>query len=275
MLRSVSLLTVLTVLGLASPVMAADWGGQMRESYPEDWTLDEGNPLSVDFGARYWYSMGQQRLSVNGNAYNTDDTSHLGELFLKVDDPASGWYGRGVAGYSAVISNAYARPGGAGVSNLGHISYYQGDLGYRFLGDGDVFGLSGFGGYQYWNDSPDVGGTVGTQDLYYNMLRLGLSAKLNLGDVVELTAEGAIIPVAQMGGRYDDTVMTGAVGSMDGWLYGAAGEVMARVHIPESLTVGIGARAWYLTGQAAFSGIKSQEFSTLRYGLLGEVSYKF
>ena len=44
-----------------------------------------------------------------------------------------------------------------------------------------------------------------------------------------------------------------------------------------------GGRAWYLTGQADFTYsstannwiTKTQQYSTFRYGLLGEVSYKF
>jgi hypothetical protein len=129
------------------------------------------------------------------------------------------------------------------------------------------------------------------------MIRLGLAGRAQLGDMFDVTAEAAVIPYALLGGTYGALTVPagpgqvqGSPGTVSGWLYGAAGEVMARFHPAENWTIGIGGRAWYLQGQAevAFDTrdpvtpantthwvTKSTQFSTLRFGLLGEITYRF
>ena len=142
------------------------------------------------------------------------------------------------------------------------------------------------------------GGDSDPNKIEYHMLRLGFTSKARLGDHFELEAEVAAVPYSMVQGTYGAYVLPagvahdslGSAGALSGWLYGASAEVMARFRPDKNWSIGIGGRAWYLTGQADFtfnnrdSGTpadsvnyitKTQQFSTFRYGLLGEVSYKF
>ena len=67
-------------------------------------------------------------------------------------------------------------------------------------------GLGAFVGYQYWNDSPDMGefnyGTGSAANLIsYHTLRLGLGGRADFG-WGDLTAEVAAIPYAPVEGTY-------------------------------------------------------------------------
>lgn len=300
MLRSVSLLALILGLGLASPVLAADWqwdDAEMRDSYPDNWKLEEDNPIAVEAGVRYWYSMGQHDMQVIGDSYSSRDTSHVVEAVLRVDEPATGWYGKAWGGYSAAISNDFTTPTRSMHLDSGEIRYAGGDVGWRALGN-ETLSSGGFVGYQYWNDSPDMwrenftGGLQSVPNkIEYHMLRLGLTTKAVFGEHFEVEAEVAAVPYALVGGQYgafvhptyDPGVTPASPGNLSGWLYGATGEVMARFRPDKNWSIGLGGRAWYLTGQADFTFqstannwiTKTQQFSTLRYGLLGEVSYKF
>jgi hypothetical protein len=287
-------------------VLAADWMEDFREPYADDWALPPDDPISIEMGLRYWYSMGSHRMTVLGGDYASDDTSHIVEAHLRVDDHSSDFYAKGLAGYSAVINNRFSTPAGSGTLDSGTIHYFGGDIGYTPLGTETIKG-GGFLGYQYWNDSPDMwragfttssgGGDSQPNNVYYHMIRMGLSGRAEFGDMVDVTAEVAFVPYALLGGTYGALVapavpgqVQGSAGSVAGWLYGAAGEVMARFHPTKDWTIGLGARAWYLQGQADVTFdtrdpaapaatthwiTKTTNFSTLRYGLLGEITYKF
>lgn len=302
-----SLAALLAAMVLPTPVLAADWMQDFREPYAEDWALPPDDPISIELGLRYWYSMGQHRMTVLGGNYASDDVSHIVEGHLRIDDDMYDFYAKGLAGYSAVINNTYSTPTVAlATSNSGSIHYFGSDIGYTPFGNDDVkFG--GFVGYQFWNDSPDMGrenyltsaggGNSEPNNIQYHMIRLGLSGRAELGDVFDITAEAAVIPYALLGGTYGALAVPvgpgesrGSAGTLGGWLYGAAGEAMARFHPTENLTIGLGGRVWYLQGQADVTFdtretatpanqthwiTKTTQFSTLRYGLLGEITYRF
>jgi hypothetical protein len=305
-----SLALVLGSLGAPLAAAAADWTTtDFRGAYVDAWALPADDPISIELGARYWYSLGSHRMDVIGDSYASDDTSHILELHLRIDDHSSDFYLKGLAGYAAAINSSYSTPatGGTLESQSGNVGYIGADLGYTPVGTDD-FKFGGFVGYQYWNDSPDMGrenyllasggGESEPNNIHYNMLRLGLAGKAELGDMFDITAEAAVIPYASVSGTYGAFAVTGPGGTVQGsagelsggWLYGAAGELMARFHPAENWTIGLGGRAWYLTGQAdvnfttrdpAAPGdeqawvAKTTNFSTLRYGLLGEITYRF
>lgn len=284
-------LLAIALAGTTVPVAAADYLDDFRGGYEWDAPEDE---LDFEVGLRYWYSMGAHRMSVLGGNYTSDDTSHILEGHLRIDDHGTDFYAKGFAGWAAVINTTYSGPTvPPTASQSGQIYYAGGDIGWMPL-SGDNFGLGAFAGYQYWNDSPDMGRVnyqSGSQpnDLRYQMVRLGVAAKADFG-MFDLAAEVAAIPYANLGGTYgalSPPLFPGEVltspGTVSGWLYGATGEVMARFHPTENWTIGAGARAWYLTGQAdvrfstSFGNwvTKTTQFSTLRYGLLGEITYRF
>lgn len=303
-----SLATLLVVPTLVFPVSAADPQEDFRPSYSDDWMLPPDDPISIELGLRYWYSMGSHRMTVLGDNYASDDVSHIVEGHLRIDDSSTDFYAKAIAGYSAVINSSYSTPttGGTPNSQSGTIHYVGADLGWTPFGTDD-FKFGGFAGYQYWNDSPDMGrenftpasggGDSDPNNLQYQLVRLGVVGKAELGDMFELSAEAAVIPYALLNGTYGALAVTappgevqGSAGSVNGWLYGAAGEVMARFRPTENWTFGIGGRAWYLQGQADVTFetrdavtpanqtnwiTKTTQFSTLRYGLLGEITYRF
>jgi hypothetical protein len=290
---------------LATPVLAADYmDSEFRPGYEDDFAYED--PISIEIGTRYWYSMGAHRMSVLGDDYASDDTSHILEVHLRIDDASTDFYATGLVGYSAVISNNYSTPTTVATSHSGTIHYFGGDLGYSMLGS-DTFKAGAFIGYQYWNDTPDMGrenfitaagaGNSQPNDLAYHMIRLGVSGTAAF-DMVDITAEAAIIPYAGLIGTYGALEAPtfaagseqGSAGSVTGWLYGAAAQVMARFHPTDNWTIGVGARAWYLTGQADVTFdtretatpangthwiTQTTQYSNFRYGLLGEISYKF
>ena len=237
---SIRLATSLAVLAAAigSPALAADWGEDMspeevyRGAYsvePKDWTEmgDEADGIHIETGLRYWYSMGNQSFEAVGSTFENNDTSHIVELHLRVDDDATRTYAKAWAGYSAVISGTYTDPiNGDGPISDGKIGYVGADFGWNTFGDGEGTGGGAFVGYQYWNDSPrttrssfttatssdDVSYDPDTGEVFLpfdsvdnnidvNMLRLGLSGRAKLADgMFDITGEVAAVPYASISG---------------------------------------------------------------------------
>jgi hypothetical protein len=313
MSRSVPRLAlVLTAFSVAAPTMAADYPEELRSSYSGEWGSSEGvEPIGFEAGLRYWYSKGEQNLSVNGEAYSGRDTSQILEGHIRIDDYSTDTYLKGMAGYSAFIDGTYDAYGQTGtqVMHGGKILYGSADLGYTPFGS-DSVRFGGFVGYQYWNDSPDMGrqnfippsgaGDSQLNDFGIHALRLGISAHADLGDRVDINAEAAIIPYAYMEGTYGAfyqqpfsyggvNFQQGSAGNLSGNLYGATVEVMLGFHPTENITMRVGGRAWYVEGkprmtyQATQIGtpsnavrfISEAAFSSFRYGALAELTYSF
>jgi hypothetical protein len=314
---------------------------------PKDWSgMDDPNDeIGFEFGMRYWYSMGSQTFGDSQGDATTNSQAHSGELYLRLDDYASRSYVKGVFGYTSVISgdysNAYASDGSV---VDGTISYLSGDFGWNTFGDGKGSGIGLFAGYQYWNDSPrtsrsNYSTATSSDDLTVNSdgtinfpggssetwletqsLRLGISGRAKLGGMFDISGELAAVPLAKVQGAIAswETDGTTALGNpqyiktspteIDGWGYGAMGELMLGITPVENLTFRIGGRAWYLTGtyDARYSaayitdpvdydtdgvyngsndtapGFSDQDyietknpFSLLRYGLVAEMTYSF
>jgi hypothetical protein len=208
-------------------------------------------------------------------------------------------------------------------------------------------------GYMYWNDSPnttranfttatssgDIGFDPDTGETFIPMdsapnnidvhaLRLGLQGRAEFGDIVDLNVELAGVPYAKINGTLGAheipptcctplgnlTSVMSSPTEIDGWGYGAMGELMVGVRPIENLTFRLGGRAWYLQGtyDATFSRatigdptdsnppdpgpppeenppnydtppafanqgfiVTANPFSMLRYGLLAELTYSF
>lgn len=261
-------------------------GGYSNE--PKEWSgLNGDDGIAFEFGTRYWYSWGAQNFDIGGATASTADTAHSGELHLRIDDYASRSYVKGLAGYSIAINGTYDDPSGPGTINDGHVGYAGADFGWNAFGDGQGSGMGLLLGYLYWNDSPrtdranfttatsgaDIGFDPDTgftslpfdstdNDLNINALRLGVSGRAKLGDMFDISGELAAVPYAAVGGVMGGIGMTpvtcGPLGniclvgssptSVNGWGYGAMGELMVGVTPVENLTFRVGGRAWYLQG---------------------------
>ena len=221
---------------VSGPVFAADWGDSpehiYREGYsmePYEWSEmgDQTDGIHLETGLRYWYSMGTQSFDALGSTFENNDTSHIVELHLRVDDDATRTYGKAWAGYSAAINGTYSDDfGGDGDITDGKVAYAGADFGWAAIGDGQGSGLSAFAGYQYWNDSPrttrsnfttadsadDVSYDPDTGEVFLpfdsvdnnidvHMLRLGLSGRAKLGDgMFDISGEVAAVPYATVSG---------------------------------------------------------------------------
>lgn len=314
---------------------------------PKDWSNlnDPGDELTFEFGMRYWYSIGAQTMSTQQGDATTNSTTQTGELHLRIDDQASRSYVKGLAGYSAVITGDYSNPfSKSGDVVDGNVSYIGADYGWNTFGDGRGSGVGLFAGYLYWNDSPRTNRSnfvtaESASDLTVNSdgsinfpgdsyetwletqsLRLGISGRAKFGEIFDLSGELAAIPVSKVQGTVaswesegltplgnPQFVKTSAT-TVDGWGYGAMGEVMLGMTPVENLTFRVGGRAWYLTGayDGRYSaavvtdpvdtepdgiyngdddvapGFSNQNyietknpFSLFRYGLLAELTYSF
>ncbi len=304
---------------LATPAISAellnsDDFGDLRGAYPSDWDLnDNGDPLDFEFGARYFYSIGSSKMTINGGDYLSNDKSQILELYGRIDDNSTATYLKAWGGYSAVIDGSYSTPVTGGDVNMagGQIAYVGADFGYVPFGNGD-FQMGGFVGYQYYNDSPDMGRasyvtSAGGADsevnnIEINELRLGAAINADLGDKIDLNIEAAVIPYAAISGTYGafslpnfvdgaTTYEQGSAGTLSGSLYGASAEAMLGLHATDNLTIRVGGRVNYLTGNGAkieyiarevgnptneqqfTSNISGLEF--LRYGALLEVTGRF
>jgi hypothetical protein len=320
----------------------ADFRGSFF-SEPKDWSGlgDEDDPIEFEFGIRYWYSWGAQSFSAGGGVFESTDNAHIGEAHLRIDDRSSRTYAKGLAGYSIAISGDYDSDGLTGSVTDGHVGYIGADIGWNALGDSDT-GAGPLLGYLYWNDSPNTtresfttaasaaditwSETTGAWSVPFDSepnsidihaLRLGVQGRAEFGDMFDITAEIAAVPYARVSGTLgafgvspftvgSTTFIMSSPAAIDGWGYGAMGEVMLGMRPTENILFRVGGRAWYLQGAAdatysvaaighptdadplnppnfdtapTFSNQSfistANPFSLFRYGLLAELTYKF
>lgn len=319
-------LSALAVLGVTSAhqALAADYGAfpDLRPAYPEQWGPEESDPLSFDMGVRYWYSIGRQEHSLSGETMDTK--SHVGEAFVRVNDDSTNSFVEAFGGYGIAHEGTYATNGGAATALPAVRLGYAGlDFAWLPLGSDQVnFGM--ITGYQYMNDSPDtgrasfltgtsvvdVGGGVyhlsGGGDSKINNFeihsaKLGFAGKMDFGNF-DIFGEAAAIPYSWVTGTYGalqasppppigTTVAQGSAVAINGHAYGASGKLMVGFRPTENLSIRVGGRASYLTGQydATWDEVRvvgssaqrqtyisnNNPFSMLRYGALLEVSGSF
>lgn len=309
-----SLAAACAALIAAAPALAADYPEALRGSYVSGWE-DEGGeglePIGFEAGLRYWYSKGGQNLSLPSGQYSSRDTTQILEGHIRIDDYSTDTYLKGAAGMGALIDGNYTAAGQG--TNLtmhgGKIVYGGADLGYTPWGT-DNLRFGGFVGYQYWNDSPDMGranfypkeGGANSElnNFGVHALRLGITAHADLTDQVDLNVEAAVIPYAYVEGTYGafyDSPFTyggtnyqqGSAGKITGALYGATAEAMLGFHPTDNITMRVGGRAWYVEGKPrmeysstevgnqanAVNWVEEAFFSQFRYGALAELTYKF
>jgi len=296
---------------------------------------DVGDPLTFELGLRYWYSWGAQNFNVDTGSLKDSDTTQSVEAHFRVDDASTRTYAKALGGLSFKTEGTATNTSLLGMTTTsavtdGHIAYAGGDVGYSWLGDTKSGATLGpFAGYMYWNDSPDLGRanfTTGTSTndfswngfsvtgpgnsvedgVEINALRLGFSGKANLGSMFDVSGELAAVPYANISGVLGafsvptvvsgtDAIIQSSPVSINGWGYGAMGEVMFGMHPTSNLTFRLGGRAWYLQGTAdtTFNTITvtndnthtvvgsqayiqtSNPWSLFRYGALAEMTYNF
>jgi len=226
--------TTLAVMpAVAADFSANDFGSDsnLRSGFSDDWAnSDAADPLSFEFGLRYWYSWGAQRFSVGGSNLKDDDNASSVEAHFRVDDASTKTYAKALAGMAFLIDGSATDDSLATTAPVtdGRIGYAGGDFGYSWFGDGKSTASFGpFAGYMYWNDSPNLGRanfTTGTatgdfgydasgtgnhifgpgnsveDSIEVNMLRLGFSGRASLGNNFDVSGELAAVPYAKIDG---------------------------------------------------------------------------
>lgn len=257
---------------VAGPACAADYfpefPEEIRGGYNADWDMtDYGDPLDFEFGVRYFYSIGARDMTSGGNSYEIEDTSHTLELHGRIDDNSTGTYLKGYLGFAGMMDGTTESPltGGAVTTDSSRLLYVLGDFGYLGFG-ADSFGFGPFAGYQFVQENAEVQGVGEAVNTDIHMLRLGLAARTEISDVIDLQAEVALVPYAYQSGS-----AAGGV-NLDSQLFGITGEAMAGFHVTDNLTIRGGGRVWYLTDSLDAS---ARDYSNLRYGALLEATYAF
>lgn len=229
-----ALLAAMTVPAAAADY--SDWGDEsgsapdFRDSYsvePSQWTGlgDEDDPLSLEFGIRYWYAKGYQSFTSSGGTVSSTDTAHIGELHLRVEDHSTNTFATAIGGYSFAINGSVSTPSGIDPIVDGHVLYGGADFGWNTWGDNNGSGIGPLVGYLYWQDQPDTGrfnyttaeaagditydpstgqtflpGASAPNTIDAHVLRLGISGKAKLGDIFDISGSIAGVPYAKVGG---------------------------------------------------------------------------
>ncbi|WP_172122798.1 MULTISPECIES: hypothetical protein [unclassified Devosia] len=281
-------LTIASLLAgsVALPATAADYGyGGMRTAYPTNWQIGEDNPLRFEAGVRYWYSLGQQSLSLQGYEQDIKSTSHSGEAFVRIDDDSTRSFLEANVGYAFATSGDYSTDGIGGTFDLpgARLGYVGADFGMMPFGN-ESFGVGAVIGYQYFNESPDTGrasfttarsasdiawsSSTGDWSIGFDSepnnfdihaAKIGLVSRFEVADAFDITAEAAALPYAWVDGTlgtldlvpedFGGNTFLASAASVGGYAYGAAGKLMVGFHPTENLTVRIGGRASYLQGE--------------------------
>lgn len=293
---------IIAAFALSGSAMAADYLN-LRPSYPDQWATAEDNPLRFEMGARYWYSKGGQEGAIGAQSVKTEDTSHLLEGHFRIEDPYTSSFLKGAGGYAIATDGQYSSSLGADTTSFsgGQIGHVGADFGYMPLGSENIkFGA--LIGYQYLRESPDKARSdiLKWNALNVHALRLGVTAKADLGSFADITGEVVGIPYAWVNGTTPSYVIPSTtiggvpadrvVGDVNGSAYGASGELMLGIHPSENLTIRLGGRGWMLTGPANAnvtysaaadptkthtSGVMMDTLSLFRYGALLEVTGRF
>ncbi len=238
LVSSAAVLLAATVL--TAPAFAADYtegdADQFRGSYPTepgDWAGlgDKDDPLAIEIGTRYWYSLGAQSFSSGGGGISAVDTTHIGELHLRVEDHSTNTFAKAMAGYSISTSGSFDDGFVTSPITSGHVGYAGADIGFNAFGDNNGSGAGPIVGYLFWEDALNTGRNnyttaTSSSDIVYDQttgqtflpgdsapnmidvhaLRLGLSGKAKLGDFFDISAEVVGVPYAKV---------TGTVGADD------------------------------------------------------------
>lgn len=280
---ALGVLAGLATISTAS-ALAADYGygalPPLRPAYPQQWEAPQGDPLKFEVGVRYWYSIGKQDHSIDGDTQSINTKSHVGEVFAKVIDHETRSYAEAYGGYGVAHEGDYSNNGVPSIAlPAARLGYAGLDFGWLPLGsDNAGFGL--VTGYLYTNDSPDTGranfstaktgaDTVNNGGLWQlrgadskvnnfdiHALKLGLGTIVDMGNF-DISGEAAAIPYSWVNGTYgayqaiafNNFDTQGSATAVNGHAYGATGKLMVGFKPSENLAIRLGGRATYLTGQ--------------------------
>jgi outer membrane protease len=270
-------------------------------------TADLGRP-GFEVGGRYWYSIGRIGYNYYGDTTTsllvsrlTYDqlTANAGELYFRGDTSwglfLKGFIGAGAVGSGRLTDEDFPPltvPYSATTSAAdGSLSYGTIDLGYSLLQQ-PTYRLGAFVGYGRWNESITASGctqTAGNPDIcqpvpiptsievinetdHWNLVRLGLSSDVLLGERFKLTLDAAYVRAWQQ--AVDNHFFTFGVDPSSGTGNGFQLDAIASYQFTNAFSLGIGGRFWRLDTSAIDSFQQLESYSTDRYGVFAQGSYK-
>ncbi len=148
------------------------------------------SPFAFEGGARYWYSIGQNRFAFTNNMFpfgNPTSTldwdrmqGHSGEGFFRVDHRPTGLFAKGLVGGGVIkggdmddldffITQINFSPTTSSVGNA-NLRYAMIDVGYAYEVPQAGVKLGGFVGYHYWHESMTAFGVICNADQLGNPL---------------------------------------------------------------------------------------------------------
>lgn len=260
---------------------------ELRPSYGNHWAHSADDALRFEAGVRYWYSRGAQDFTVGGLSESAEGASHAAEAHFRIEDDYTQSFLKGNLGYAFKVDGTYSSNGGPEITmEGGKLGYIGADFGWLPFGElRQGFAVGPMFGYQYTYEAPDTGRANFTtassladitwsdatglwavgfdsepNSIDVHALRLGVAARAELGEMVDLTAEIAAIPYAWVSGTYgghavplltmpDYSIIKGSATTIDGTGYGGSGEIALGLHPTENLTFRIGGRASYIGGK--------------------------
>ncbi|MET3926130.1 hypothetical protein [Devosia sp. 2618] len=280
MKRSLYSAAAILAVCAAVPALAADYA-DLRPAYPNNWSSGTENPLRIESGIRYWYSVGEQEHSIGSYTQKMETKTSSGEAFVRIDDFSTSTYVEATGGYGIAHEGTYSTNGGMDLDlPAARLGYVGADFGWLPLAT-EQGGLGFVAGYQYTNDSPDtgranfttaqtandiawsdktgvwsVGGDSKVNDFNIHALKLGLAGRFDAGGF-DVTGEAAATPYAWVSGTAGSFSLPGqtatfrqaSAATINGFGYGASGKLMVGFHPTDNFTIRVGGRASYLTGQ--------------------------
>jgi hypothetical protein len=277
-------------------------------SYAEDTIGQTLDRSGLEFGGRYWYSTGRIGYNYYGDTTTTllvskltydQLTGNAGEFYFR-GDTKWGFFVKGFAGAGGISGGRLTDedlpfpgfPYSATTSTAsGTLSYGTVDLGYSVIRQ-PGFRLGGFVGYGRWNEAITASGctqiaanpfvcpvpvpasiAVVKETDNWDLLRVGVTADVMLGEHVKLTADAAYVRASQK--ATDDHFFTFGIDPASGTGQGFQIDAIVSYQFTSAFNIGIGGRWWHLDTNAIDAFQQLETYHADRYGVFVQGGLKF
>lgn len=272
-----------------------------------------GVPLfAFEGGLRYWYSSGKNRYNYFADTAATTQvsrlnysglTGHTGEMFFRVDaldGPLANLFVKGYVGGGKITGGSlidedfapFVNPSSKTVSNAGgQLQYANIDLGLTLLGF-DRYRVGAFVGYHHWLETVDARGCtqqggnpvicvpalgpgvkVVTEQDRWSTGRAGIAVEARLLD--RLSWQGEFAYAWTSLNATDTHYFTFGRDPASGTGSGFQAETILNYRVTDNFSLGIGGRWWHFNTDAVDSFGQLLRYTTDRYGVFVQGSYKF
>lgn len=268
-------------------------------------------PVFFEAGLRYWFSSGRNKYDYYADTTPTDLvsrlsysglTAHSGEAFFRLDmldGPLTNLFVKGYIGGGAIKGGKlydedfapFIDPYSQTVSEAsGQLRYGSVDVGYNVF-EIERFRLGAFVGYHHWIETVDARGCtqigsnpficapaldptlkVITEEDKWKTFRAGAVANVQLLDRLTWQVEAALTWSAHQ--AVDTHYFTFGSDPASGNGNGFQAETIFNYQLTDHFNLGVGGRWWHFNTTAVDSFNQLLKYSTDRYGVFVQGSYK-